>query len=94
MLKKDNWPLGIALGLLLPLVIYGIIYWVMNQWGTIDEGLGLYFLKESTMQLVGVFANMFTFRYYMVNLKYDKTGRGILLATFAYAGLFVYLHIL
>ncbi len=94
MLKKDNWILGIALGILVPLIIYGIIFAAMSQWGTIDENLNIYIVKESTMQLAGIFANMFTFRYYMVNLKYDKTGRGILLATFAYAGLFVYLHVL
>ncbi len=94
MLKKDNWILGIALGIILPLVVYGIIFFAMSQWGRIDETLNLYFIKESTMQLAGVFANMFIFRYYMVNLKFDKTGRGILLSTFIYAGIFVYLHVL
>ncbi len=93
MLKKDNWILGIAMGILLPMVIYLLVYAAMNRWGTIDQTLGIYYIKESTMQLAGIFANMFIFRYYMVNLKYDKTGRGILLATFIYAGVFVYLHV-
>ncbi len=94
MLKKDNWILGIALGILLPLVVYGIIFFAMHKWGRIDSTLSLYFIKESTMQLAGIFANMFIFRYYMVNLKYDKTGRGILMSTFLYAGVFVFLHVL
>ncbi|MFW5707469.1 MAG: hypothetical protein ACOC12_06085 [Bacteroidota bacterium] len=94
MLKKDNWLLGIALGVVVPAIIYGIVFLVVRQWGTIDETLNIYFLKQSTMQLMGIFVNMFTFRYYMVNLKYDKTGRGILLATFAYAGVFVYMHVI
>lgn len=91
-MKKDNWILGIALGAIVPLAIYGIILFVMKNWGTIDEVRELYYMRKSTMQLVGIFCNMFTFRYYMVNLKLDKTGRGILLATFIYAGIFVYLH--
>lgn len=94
MFKKDNWTLGIAMGLLLPAIVYVIVYFIMRQWGTIDDSLNIYFLKESTMQLVGIFTNMFIFRYYMVNLKYDKTGRGILLATFVYAGVFVFQHVL
>ena len=94
MLKKDNWILGIALGIVVPAIIYGLVYFIIRQWGTIDETLNLYFLKQSTMQLMGIFVNMFTFRYYMVNLKYDKTGRGILLATFVYAGIFVYMHVI
>ncbi len=94
MLKKDNWILGIALGTLLPLAIYGLVLLGMQKWGRIDDSLNVYYIKESTMQLAGIFANMFIFRYYMVNLKFDKTGRGILMATFVYAGIFVYLHVL
>jgi hypothetical protein len=93
MLKKDNWILGIALGLLLPLAIYGILYFIMVNWGTVDETLGVFYIKESTMQLISIFSNLFTFRYYMVNLKYDKTGRGILLVTFIFAALFFYQHL-
>jgi len=93
MLKKDNWALGIILGLVVPLAIYGLVLAAMKQWGTRDEELAIYIMKQSTMQLIGIFSNMFVFRYYMVNLKYDKTGRGILLATFIYAGVFFYQHL-
>ncbi len=90
MLKKDNWLLGILLGGLMPLVIYLLILGAMKQWGTISEQPDIYYLKKSTMLLIGIFSNLFTFRYYMVNLKFDKTGRGILLTTFVYAGIFFY----
>ncbi|MFP4288372.1 MAG: hypothetical protein ACOC2E_00210 [Bacteroidota bacterium] len=90
MLKKDNWILGIVMGGLMPLVIYLLILGAMKQWGTVNEQLEIYYLKKSTMLLIGIFSNLFTFRYYMVNLKYDKTGRGILLTTFVYAGIFFY----
>ena len=91
MLKKDNWWLGIALGTLLPLASYGIIMLILIQWGTISEGI--YVLKPSTSKLLALFANLISFRYYMVNLKYDKTGRGILLVTFAYAALYFFLYL-
>ncbi len=90
-LKKDNWALGIALGVVLPLVFYAIIMLVMIQWGTITEGV--YVLKPASIKLLALFSNMISFRYYMVNLKYDKTGRGILLMTFAYAAGYFFLYL-
>jgi len=93
MLKKDNWILGIIMGLVVPLIVYGIILTIVRTYGVVDEIRGIYMMKPSTMQLIGIFSNLFTFRYYMVNLKYDKTGRGILLATFIYAGLFFYFNL-
>ncbi len=91
MFKKDEWWLGVALGVLLPVILYAIIMLIMKQWGTIAEGV--YILKQSTIKLLALFSNMITFRYYMVNLKYDRTGRGILLATIAYAGVYFYFYL-
>lgn len=93
MLKKDNWALGIIMGLVVPLIVYGIILTIVRTYGLVDEIRGIYMMKPSTMQLIGIFSNLFTFRYYMVNLNFDKTGRGILLATFIYAGVFFYLNL-
>ncbi len=93
MLKKDNWALGIIMGLVVPLIVYGIILTIVRTYGVVDEIRGIYMMKPSTMQLIGIFSNLFTFRYYMVNLNFDKTGRGILLATFIYAGVFFYLNL-
>lgn len=91
MLKRDSWWLGAGLGAILPVVFYLIILAVMRQWGTVSEGI--YLLKSSTMMLLALFSNLISFRYYMVNLKYDRTGRGILLVTFLYAGVFFYLYL-
>ncbi len=92
MLKKDNWILGIALGIIVPLVVYALLWKGMEYWAEINPRLNPNLLKKSTFQLAGIFVNMFTFRYYMVNLRYDKTGRGILLSTFLFAGIFVYMY--
>ncbi len=89
MLKKDNWTLGILLGLFLPVIMYGLIYGIMLILGRTPAGS--FVLRDSTMMLLALFSNMLSFRYYMVKLKYDRTGRGILLITFAYAFVFFYL---
>jgi hypothetical protein len=74
-LKSDSWGLGILLGLLLPLIVYALLVIVINF-----TGLGL---ARANAMLLSVFINLFTFRYYMVSLNFDRTGRGILLVTFA-----------
>lgn len=89
MLKKDNWILGIVMGLLLPVVVFFVILFALKTWGTVNGQIPI---RESTLQLVAIFTNLFTFRYYMVKLKYDKTGRGILLTTFIFAGIYFYLN--
>ena len=82
MFKKDNWILGIAIGAILPLVLYGLTILILSFWGNVH---GLIFTpKPQVPGLVGIAANILAFRYYMVNLKLDKTGRGIMLITFAY----------
>lgn len=93
MFKKDSWILGIAMGIIIPMIIYGLLYAGVKFWSSLNDSLHFELIKQSTLQLAGIFVNMFTFRYYMVNLRYDKTGRGILLATFIYAGIFVYLYV-
>ncbi len=93
MLKKDNWLLGIILGGVSPLVIYFALVAAIEYWASIDKRLHPALIEKSTLLLVGIFVNMFIFRYYMVNLRFDKTGRGILLATFIYAGYFLYRYI-
>jgi hypothetical protein len=91
MLKKDNWWLGIGLGAALPAIFYVLILFILRQAGTTPAGD--YLLKPSTAMLLALFSNFIVFRYYMVNLKYDLTGRGILLVTFLYAGVFFYLFL-
>jgi len=47
-------------------------------------------LEPATMVLISIFVNLFTLRYYLVNLRYDKTGRGILMLTFGLAMVYFY----
>jgi len=79
---KDSLLLGIALGLALPLISFGILYAVSTIFAPADKD---YLIGISTVSLISVFTNLFTLRYYLVKLKFDKTGRGILLLTFVLA---------
>lgn len=81
-LYKDSMGLGIALGILLPVVCFGILFTISSFFAPQGKD---YLIKLSSVILVSVFANLFTMRHYLVKLKFDKTGRGILLITFIFA---------
>ncbi len=81
-LKTDQMWLGIVLGLLLPAVTFGLLFLVARL--AAPEGKA-YLIPLSTILLVAIFTNLFTMRHYLVKLKYDRTGRGILLVTFVLA---------
>ncbi len=91
MLKKDNWFLGIIIGILVPAIIFAVLFLITSI-------LDIHypkkvFLKPKNIPLIAIFFNMIPFRYYMVNLKYDKTGRGILMVTIIYAIIFFFIKI-
>lgn len=86
MLKKDNYILGSLIGVFLPLAIFSLIYAV--NYSLIILGVVHYYLNLQTLVLISLALNLLPFRYYMVSLKYDKTGRGILLFTFIFIMLF------
>ena len=73
---------GIILGICLPAVCFGILFAISTVF--VPEGKD-YLIKLSNIILVSVFCNLFTIRYYLLKLKFDKTGRGILLVTFVFA---------
>ncbi|HRS53380.1 MAG TPA: hypothetical protein P5250_01580 [Bacteroidales bacterium] len=82
--KKDSLILGIIIGFILPLISYGVFYLIM-QITTKFNSAGIPMIKNSTTQLIAIFSNMFILRYYLINKKADKTGRGVLITTFILA---------
>jgi len=79
-LKKDHYIFGIAIGIIVPIVLFGIIYLLNYLLVTTD--IAKFYLDLQTHVLISLFGNLIPIRYYFVNLKYDKTGRGVLLITF------------
>jgi hypothetical protein len=79
-LKKDNFILGAALGLLIPGVIFGLI--LLINYILLQAGMVHVYLDRKIHVLISLTGNLLPIRYYFVSLKYDKTGRGVLLITF------------
>lgn len=82
MLNKDNWTLGLVIGIVLPVLVYIPVILSFATYGYV-EGI-IYTIRPKVPVLIAIVANLFPMRYYMVNRKYDKTGRGILIPTFAF----------
>ena len=93
MLKKNSWLLGIALGILMPLTSYAIMYYA-NIFISEEIFNKPPIFRDLTIRVLAIVSNILVFRYYMVNLKYDYTGRGILLVTFIAVIMFFYFYYL
>ncbi len=87
--KKDNFFLGLGMGLLLPLPVYVLL-------------LGLDFLMKSTglwhglqqpenIYLLSTVGNFFLLKKTFVKWKSPKTGKGLLLMTIALVLIFFFL---
>mgnify|MGYP003517072876 FL=1 len=90
-LRKDSLPMGLLIGFICPAIFFGILYAVItlvqHQTGTLQMDR-----MVQKLILLSVVPNVLILRYYLVKLKYDLTGRGILLVTFAIAMLFAVLE--
>lgn len=103
--KQDSFLLGAAIGLLVPVITYilldGLEYlaidYIANRGGRVSIFGTVYsltrdnILPDDTQMAIAVAGNLIFFRYYMVKVVRDKTGRGILMLTFLYAFLYILL---
>tara|TARA_B100001250_G_scaffold413038_1_gene445899 strand:+ start:299 stop:565 length:267 start_codon:yes stop_codon:yes gene_type:complete len=80
--KKDAVLLGVLLGLVTP-----VIFWCLQK--LILELVG-WTIEDSSMKLFALMFNLPVFRYYMINLKYEKTGKGVLFLTFIWAIIWIF----
>ena len=89
-LRRDSMWMGIFLGLLLPAVLFGILEGILaiveHYTGKID------IIDIKKLILLSIVPNLFLLRYYLLKLKYDLTGRGILAATFVLGIVFAILE--
>ena len=83
--KRDSPLLGLLIGLLVPVIFYFL------QENIIPMILGHSFDKQS-MQLFAIVFNLPFFRYYLININCERTGKGILFATFLYALIWIYIN--
>lgn len=85
--KRDNIWLGMGIALVIPVIVYFLLKLISILSG--KEQL----LQNETMQVIAIFINLLPFRYYLVRLKADRTGRGILLITMLLAFIYFYFNI-
>ena len=83
--NKDSALLGLFLGFIIPVVFY------LLQDMIIPIIIGRSFSNQS-MQLFALIVNAPILRYYLINLKYEATGKGILFVTFIYGMIWVYIN--
>ncbi len=84
MLKKNSMFFGLLLGTLVPVIGFALFYGIDVLIKILITN-GRTVFVTSTLVVMGIFLNVLVFRYYMLKLEMDYTGRGILLATFVYA---------
>ncbi|MCQ2272064.1 MAG: hypothetical protein MJZ72_04660 [Bacteroidales bacterium] len=91
-LRRDSMWMGIVMGIICPAIVFGLLYGIVvivqHQTGNLNI--------EKMIQkilLLSAIPNVLLMRHYLVKLKYDLTGRGILLVTFCIAILFAILEI-
>jgi hypothetical protein len=81
-LKKDSHFFGVAMGLLLPILAYGLFY-LLNQLVIGLFGLDV-FMREYALRLLSISVNLIPLRFYFIS-KRDQTGRGVLFVFMIYA---------
>lgn len=85
-IKRDSYVIGVLFGLLFPMMFYLALYLLDLVVVEIFETHML--AKQEYLYLLSIAINLFAIKYYFVNLKYEKTGRSILLVTFVLAILY------
>jgi hypothetical protein len=76
--QRDHLITGIIIGL----VTTALLYFLMGVIIDMLEVIPVWLKNPRTPFLIALIPNLFIFRYFMVNRKQDKTGRGLLLTIF------------
>jgi len=77
--KKDSYLLGVLVGIVLPVLLYGVLYVVDMQFNSF---FGKHLVsKPDYLYLLSVIANILSMRYFYTGAKKEKAGAGVLLVT-------------
>ena len=83
---KDHMLIGVVLGVLIPIVLYAVLLTFLEC--MLVENT----LRESTLQVIALFANFPLLRITLTKYQKDRLGRGILLSTFVMAIWYIVQH--
>ncbi|MCR4680591.1 MAG: hypothetical protein K5636_03140 [Bacteroidales bacterium] len=93
-LRKDSYAMGIVLGILIPVILFGILFAVLAilvhaRPEMLVNNPTLYKTIVPKLILISMIPSLLILRHYLLKLKYDKTGRGIIISTFVLGLVFV-----
>jgi heme/copper-type cytochrome/quinol oxidase subunit 3 len=82
------------MGILVPAILFGILFGVLSILvhsypDMLVNNPKLYKTIIPKLILISLIPSLFILRHYLLNLKYDKTGRGIVVSTFICGIIFV-----
>ncbi len=80
LLNKDNFFWGALIGFIFPALAFLLIRFLASTAG--NEEFIIRPLGYDSMQVYAIVANLIPFRIYMINKQLDRTGRGLIFATF------------
>ncbi len=78
-INNDKVSLGIILGLVLPIPVTMVFAALLR---IVQYNLHVFTtVRDANLLLLGIAANLFVMRYYLVKLKFEKTGKTLLVLT-------------
>jgi RsiW-degrading membrane proteinase PrsW (M82 family) len=86
-LRRDSFWMGAALGILIPMHIFFLLKLVVFFLPQEIMNANVFSLQR--LILISIIPNVLLLRYYLLKLKYDLTGRGILAITFVIGIVFI-----
>ena len=86
--------MGIIMGIAIPAILFGIIFGIIVLILAVSgKNMNVFdMVSAQKLILLSIIPNVFILRYYLLKLKFDLTGRGILLITFVIGILFAVLE--
>ena len=79
MIKKNSYIVGIAVGIIIPVILFAVLYGINFLTGIIFQTTIL--LSIHKMMFVSIALNILPMRYYLMNKEVENTGKGILIIT-------------
>jgi len=89
--KKNSLLLGVVAAIISPIILFFALSFLVD-FLSLELTWGIQLVQEKNIELVSIFSNLFIMYSYLQNPKYERTGRGVLLSTFALALIHFYMH--
>lgn len=78
-LNSDKYSLGVLLGLIIP-VLAALVFTILIR--LVQNYLHVFTrVRDMDMLLLGLAVNLIVMRYYLVKLKFEKTGKSLMVLT-------------